>query len=69
MIGTSFSNAAGKMSRLQVYACRYYFETFLCTAGCEEDNIREYLQAGLTHCGYLSSWRDASTLIVSAPAD
>lgn len=60
MIGTFYSNAAGKVSRLEVYGFRYYFQTFLRTAGYEEDDIREYLRVGLTHAGYLSSWRDVS---------
>ncbi len=60
MIGTFCSNAAGKMWRLEVYGFRYYLQTFLRSAGYEEDDIREYLQAGLIHAGYLSSWRDVS---------
>src|SRR5262245_18647947 len=60
MMGTFFSNSAGKVPHLQVYGFRHYFRTFLRPAGFEEDDIKEYPRAGLTHAGYLSSWQDVS---------
>ncbi|GAB2176791.1 hypothetical protein [Dongia sp. agr-C8] len=58
MSGTFYSGPAGRISSLSVYGFRYYFQKFLRTVGYDEDDIRQYLLAGLTHAGYLSSWRD-----------
>jgi vacuolar-type H+-ATPase subunit C/Vma6 len=65
MFGRFGYDAAGKVRRLRVSGFREYFFRFLRAAGYDQGDIRAYLQAGLTHAGYLSSWRDVSIYIES----